>query len=186
MGREKLPFLLNKENLIGAEIGVDLGLFSETLLKSCLFKEFYAIDSWPNLIPGVTQNGDQYYNHNNEITYQECTNKLKLYKECSIIRKSSIDAANNFKDSYFDFIFIDADHTFDGVLKDLETWYPKIKSGGILSGHDYFNMEMNCGNGIISNFRVKDAVDSFVDTYNVSLKLIEDEHGFYSWYFIKY
>jgi predicted O-methyltransferase YrrM len=47
-----------------------------------------------------------------------------------------------------DFVFIDADHEYDSVVKDINAWLPKIKQGGIISGHDYFNP---CG--------VKKAVD---------------------------
>jgi hypothetical protein len=49
----------------------------------------------------------------------------------------SWEVAKDFRDDYFDFIFIDADHTYEGVRKDIEAWYPKLKKGGIISGHDY-------------------------------------------------
>ena len=43
----------------------------------------------------------------------------------------------NFLDESIDFLFIDADHHYEAVKKDIELWYPKIKPGGIISGHDY-------------------------------------------------
>jgi predicted O-methyltransferase YrrM len=54
------------------------------------------------------------------------------------IRSISWEAADNFKESEVDFVFIDADHTYNSVIKDIKAWLPKIKKGGIISGHDYF------------------------------------------------
>lgn len=53
------------------------------------------------------------------------------------IRKDSSTAASDYADGSLDFVFIDADHTYEGVKKDLIAWYPKVKKGGIFSGHDY-------------------------------------------------
>lgn len=49
----------------------------------------------------------------------------------------SITASQRVKDNFFDFIFIDANHTYDHVKADIRAWWPKVKPGGILSGHDY-------------------------------------------------
>lgn len=53
------------------------------------------------------------------------------------IRKDSSSAAADYPDKSIDFVFIDADHTYEGVKKDLIAWLPKVKSGGMFSGHDY-------------------------------------------------
>ena len=42
-----------------------------------------------------------------------------------------------FEDEYFDFVFIDADHKYESVKQDIDDWFPKVKVGGILAGHDY-------------------------------------------------
>ncbi len=52
------------------------------------------------------------------------------------IRKDSAAASLDFQDRSLDLIFIDGDHSFKGCLADLEAWYPKLKPGGILLGHD--------------------------------------------------
>lgn len=65
------------------------------------------------------------------------------------IQDNSHNGSKRFDDKFFDCVFLDADHQYDVVLKDIELWYPKVKKGGIISGHDYF--ELSCG--------VKKAVD---------------------------
>lgn len=52
------------------------------------------------------------------------------------IRKSSVQAANEFEDKSLDVVFIDGAHDYDSVMEDIAAWYPKVKTGGILSGHD--------------------------------------------------
>ena len=64
------------------------------------------------------------------------------------IKSISWEAAVKFNDASVDFVFIDADHEYESVKKDIAAWLPKVKKGGIISGHDYFNP---CG--------VKQAVD---------------------------
>jgi hypothetical protein len=54
-----------------------------------------------------------------------------------LYRDYSFDAVQNFPDEYFDLIYIDADHSYDGVKRDLEDWWPKVKKGGYFTGDDY-------------------------------------------------
>ncbi len=47
------------------------------------------------------------------------------------------EASFHFPDQSIDIVYVDADHSYEGVTKDLELWTPKVKTGGIISGHDY-------------------------------------------------
>ena len=53
------------------------------------------------------------------------------------IKMTSIDASKLYDDNSLDFVFIDANHEYEDVKKDIESWLPKIKSGGYIGGHDY-------------------------------------------------
>jgi predicted O-methyltransferase YrrM len=64
-------------------------------------------------------------------------NLLPVTAWVQIVRSPSVDAAANFADGSVDFILIDGDHTYEGVLADLRAWYPKVKSGGVIAGDDW-------------------------------------------------
>jgi len=59
-------------------------------------------------------------------------------------RMSSLEGSKEFEDEYFDFIYLDASHDYDSVKEDLEVWYPKLKPGGTIAGHD-FEEKMSIG-----------------------------------------
>ena len=67
-----------------------------------------------------------------------------------------------FEDKSCDFIFIDADHSFEAVTRDLNAWWPKLKPAGIFAGHD------------IKHPPVKQAVDNFVKKYNLNYYVDEN------------
>lgn len=68
------------------------------------------------------------------------------------LRMMSVQAGRLFDDQSVDFCFIDGDHTYEAMSEDLRTWFPKIRNGGIIGGHDYIN-DLHPG--------VKHAVDEF-------------------------
>jgi predicted O-methyltransferase YrrM len=68
-------------------------------------------------------------------------------------------AAEQFADNSVDFVFIDADHTYESVKKDIVSWLPKVKPSGIISGHDYL-----CGHGVAD--AVKEILGSAYTVWN--------------------
>jgi hypothetical protein len=58
-------------------------------------------------------------------------------KRASVLRSDSVVGASFYKDKSVDFVFVDDDHSEFGCRRTLKAWLPKIKSGGIISGHDY-------------------------------------------------
>ena len=61
----------------------------------------------------------------------------KYQKRRIVIKSDSVKAADKIKDNSLDLVFIDGDHSYEGVKRDIEAWLPKIKKGGWISGHDY-------------------------------------------------
>ncbi len=84
--------------------------------------------------------------------YDEFLKNIEPMKQyITHIKGSSHEVHTQFEDESIDFLFIDGDHNTDAVYKDLTLWYPKVKTGGIISGHDYMWVDA----------RVKQAVDKF-------------------------
>jgi predicted O-methyltransferase YrrM len=62
---------------------------------------------------------------------------LKPFKEkIEFVYEDSSTFANSIEDESLDFIFIDGDHSYEGFTKDLSSYFPKVKKGGIVSGDD--------------------------------------------------
>lgn len=79
-------------------------------------------------------------------------------------RDYSFNVAKEFPDGYFDLIYIDADHTFEGCYRDIIDWYPKVKKGGFLLGDDYRRHKTRTG----VRFGVIEAVNKFTHDNNLS------------------
>jgi hypothetical protein len=58
-------------------------------------------------------------------------------RKFNAIRKDSVEASKQFEDNSCDVVFIDMDHTFDAVMRDIQAWTKKVKIGGYIAGHDY-------------------------------------------------
>lgn len=175
--RNQIPELLCDLGLKSfCEIGVRKCSNLKNMLKSNPDKAF-GVDIWKE---------DGIYAHNDSGSKQRTLDKLfsrakrleMSTPSLKIIRKYSCDAARDFKDGSLDFVYIDADHTYEGVKADIESWYPKIRSGGIISGHDYENIE---NQGVSTG--VKKAVDDFVSLNKLLFHSSSEEHP--SWFAIK-
>lgn len=57
------------------------------------------------------------------------------------LRGTSLEGSSSFEDGTLDFVFIDASHDYQSVKDDIEAWYPKVRQGGVISGHDYPDWE---------------------------------------------
>jgi hypothetical protein len=177
--RKDLPILLNTLGLIGSgvEVGVCRGSFSRTILEKWKGHTLYSVDPWIHQSVAMDVSDESQVNQDDNL--RACREALRPFKLRScIIRKTSTDAAKIMFDS-FDFVYIDARHDYRSVTQDLKTWWPKIKKGGLLSGHDYKN---SC---VRKNLvEVKRAVDNFAFEFGLKVNSTTEDN-LPSWYIFK-
>jgi|GEM_PF-643433 len=156
------------EGGIGAEIGVFAGdLSARMLMRSDI--ELFMVDSW-------AVHGDGQYAESGDfhatLSQQQQDEYMQMAANATefasdrrtVARSNSVDAASTFDDGDLDFVFIDADHSYEGCSADIAAWYPKVRAGGLMSGHDYSNTDFPC-------FGVNQAVDEFITEYGLTLEL---------------
>jgi predicted O-methyltransferase YrrM len=97
--------------------------------------EFYAVDTFEG-DPEIWKDGYKEELDNDSI-YKEFQKNTAEYGFLKIIRTTSNEASIQFADESLDWVFLDGDHSYDAVCNDVRAWFPKLKYGGLLSGHDY-------------------------------------------------
>jgi len=165
--RETLIATLPKNGVV-AEIGVEWGSFSEKILELSEPWQLFLIDCWEN------QSKDVYGTdpaNNSEIhkysQYKSVQDRFSHKINVNAIKSYSKDAVELFKDDFFDWIYIDANHL--QARQDIEAWWPKVKSGGYITGHDYTMV----GDYIT----VKKDVDEFVKEHGLELFVTTGANG---------
>jgi hypothetical protein len=145
------------KNSVCAELGVAEGLFSEEIIKITKPKKLVLIDNWEE----KKDFSDTIKQKEHDLNYNAVKEKFQFNPVVQII-KGLTNSINTFPDNYFDWVYIDADHRYEGVKKDLENCYPKIKPGGYIIGDDY--LHETYGDYILG---VVEAVDEFVKTHGI-------------------
>lgn len=124
-------------NGIAVEVGVAEGCYADLFLSDWPY-QYVMVDTWKHLDGYVDQMNGSDFEH--EQRYLKAISVAAKYEgRCDVLRMDSCEAAQKFPDKSLSFVYIDADHSFEGCKKDILAWAPKIKSGGILAGHDYFD-----------------------------------------------
>lgn len=158
--RDELPqFLFDRGYRVGAEIGVYRGDYSKQFCDAGL--KMYAIDSWePVRNQGVRMRRQEFHDEN-----YEAAKRTLAGSDCQIIKASSMEALRHFKNRTLDFVYIDGNHSLPYVLDDIMWWESKVRPGGIVAGHDYFNLMKTALGG--TAVHVKYAVDLCVEVLGI-------------------
>lgn len=181
--RNNIPLLLNllKLNGVGVEVGVEKGKFSDILLEKSELSKLHSIDLWKNLPQEIYNDINNLTDEQHLVNKKETEELLKKYGQRSvIIQDDSVIASKMFKDNSLDFVYIDANHSYKNCKDDIKAYWPKVKIGGIISGHDYLAE----GEYQEGTFGVKRAVDEFVKEKNQKLFIIKESWP--SWFCLKY
>lgn len=139
--RRELYRLLKEYDLpkIVAEIGVAEGLFSRDMLKWGL-DLLYCVDNWATIenVKGDGNSSQEWHDKN----YENAKALMKPWDDAGKVvwlKGLSHEIATEMPDYSLGMLYLDADHSLEGVTDDLNNWFRKVIPGGIVAGHDYLN-----------------------------------------------
>ncbi|MFH1546957.1 MAG: class I SAM-dependent methyltransferase [bacterium] len=154
---------------IGAEIGTRRGLFAKVLLRSNSGLKLYCIDPYSPYVECDDQ-------RKQDKIFIEAKRRLRKY-DVEHVRKCSMDALSDINDESLNFVYIDGLHDEMNVYNDISCWLKKVRSNGIISGHDYFSSEEHpCVQVVL-------AVDRFFKGTDWLLHVTTDQYP--SWFAVK-
>ena len=160
--RQAMMKALVGQGKVIVEVGVFLGEFANFLL-SLQPKQLILIDPWE----GVGQSGDHDGNNvkvaNLPASYMNILNQTRALQHVDVVRGKSAEILPFYKDESIDVLYLDGDHSYEGVKKDLEVGWPKVKKGGWLMGHDFDTNTAKTKTGYA--FGVKQAVMEFLEAH---------------------
>ena len=142
-----IDVLKNRPHKRGAEIGVFKGLNAGHLLRGLPHLDtLYCNDRW-DFYSGCPRTEEKHEPF--QSVMDEFFKELKPFRHRIVILwMDSLEAAQQVEDDSLDWIFIDANHIYKYVVTNIEIWTPKVKDGGIISGHDYGYGEVKKGFGV--------------------------------------
>ena len=146
-----------------AEIGVFKGEFSKFIFNELKPKKLFLIDLFVGYAGSGDKDGNNMQFTHLENEYQLLTEFFSKNNEVKIHKTTSIDFLNSVGDESLDLIYIDAEHTYESVSKELEISFDKIKKGGHICGHDYVSPRFE---GVVK------AVDDFCKIKNLSIEYL--------------
>ena len=156
--------LLNLKGKSCVEIGVECGLFAEVILAEEP-KSLVLVDLWQHQDYSVYPDTSNVANDEFERRLQVVKKKFDGDPRVTICRAFSVQAAKLYDRDSLDFAYIDANHTEAACYADMCAWWPTIKPGGWMCGHDYSFPD------------VAAAVKTFVAQNHLTLNLVTRENG---------
>ncbi len=176
--RSCIEFMINSDDfkhpLTGVEIGVWKGKNANCLMAYLDIEKLYLIDPY-EFYDGYDESDYIDEHINPDETYINTKELLSPYKEkTKFIREKSEDAVKKIPDK-LDFVYVDGNHSYEYVMKDIELYWPKIRKGGLLCGDDFGLHQPG----------VCRAVSEFIQENNLDNKLRRCRSMFEDWWIIK-
>ena len=162
--RDMMLEILPKHS-IGAELGVFKGQFSDVILEVVKPSMLYLFDKFPKR----ARSGDKDGNNIEQVNLLEYYENVLVPKYRNMpnvtLLKLPTSEAERFADGHLDWCYIDADHSFEGVMKDLNLMKRKVKKGGWVMGHDFTPRTI----GVLR------AVEQFLSDNNLEMQYITND-----------
>ena len=141
--RHELPILLNRRGLVAtaAEVGVRAGEFSESILERWEGGRLISVDPWAEALDDDYVDIANVGRDDHERLFAATRSRLGRFGDrSSIWRMTGDEAAEQIAHRSLDFVYLDARHDRASVERDLATWLPRVRPGGIIGGHDYLEI----------------------------------------------
>jgi hypothetical protein len=194
--RSELAELAHRLGLVGqaVEVGVHRGEHARAFLGAWAGHTLHLVDAWTKIErKRPSQRGRATYAHDRNDDLEATLRNVRAVtapadaaagRRFRVVRALSVEAAKRYADGFFDLVYLDASHEYHGVRTDLQTWWPKLRRGGLMAGDDYMN-GFHTGAGY--SFGVRDAVDEFAAVYGLRVHSTGEGTGQRgrSWYFLK-
>lgn len=119
----------------GVELGVAFGGHSEALFERANVEKLYGVDPYRH-IRGYKDPMNLPQEEFDELHAFVLDRFERFGDRYEHVRSTSEEAVAHIPGN-LDFVYIDADHSYEGVAKDLGLWFPKVRTGGVIGGHDY-------------------------------------------------
>jgi hypothetical protein len=157
-------YKLLPKNPVTAELGVAEAYFSEHICREWNPSHHYLVDNWGTL---PTTGDGAFDQHWHDANYHKSINRMEPFKDkITILRGITWRMDQHVNDETLDLVYLDACHTYEAVKQDLEAWYPKVKPGGVIAGHDFINPA----------YGVLQAVNEFSIRYTAKVHVIHENH----------
>jgi hypothetical protein len=141
-----------------AEIGVWKSNLTKRILRNTSeIEEYWAVDAW-DIDFALSRTEKRRTVEDWFSMYLNCCELMRYFPQLKVIKATSEHASTVFPDSYFDMVYLDANHEYEDVYADIGYWLPKVRDGGLLGGHDYGGHRWA---------GVKEAVDKFFWEKNI-------------------
>jgi len=150
----------------GAEIGTANGVYAKILCQLVPGLHLLCIDPWQAYHMISQEKCDE--------RYAEARERLLPFN-AELIRKPSLEAVKDVPLASLDFVYIDGNHEFDAVMQDIIQWAPRVRPGGMVTGHDYYHFYRS---GVIQ------AVDVYTRVHNIQQWYITKD-GEPSWLWVQ-
>jgi len=154
------------KNMKIAELGIFKGEFSKIILEKVSPSELFLVDLFPEEICSGDKDGNNIVWVNLEQMYDQIVEEFKQFQHIKVIKSYTSDFLNSLEDEYLDAVYIDADHSYEGVKLDLNLSLKKVKKGGIIMGHDYTYDKFP---GVVN------AVNQFCENNNLKIDILTED-----------
>jgi len=122
--------------LVGLEVGIASGINAESVLQTLNIRMLYLVDPYTPYWQHETR-ASRFVTHYVR-DFDEAMKRLAPFRKRYVLLKMKSDQAVDQVPEDLDFVYIDGDHNYHQVKRDLENFYPRTRSGGIIGGHDFY------------------------------------------------